>query len=207
MQSTKIKICGIRDLEIGKFCIDQGVDYLGINLSPKSKRKVSTYQAIELINNLQSYSQTTKIVLLVFENSLEEIQAVLQNSSPNYIQYVTRDNTLNKTILESFNITLIPQIGVKAEVEDQDLPEEELIILDSYHEKEGGGTGTTFAWEYVRKVKKKYFLAGGLNPKNVGLAVKELFPYGVDVASGVESSSGVKDKNLIKEFIKNAKFK
>jgi phosphoribosylanthranilate isomerase len=207
MPITQVKICGIRDLEIGKFCIDQGADYLGINISPISKRKVSTHQAIELINNLQIYSQTTKLILLIFKNSIQEIQTVLKNSSPNYIQYVMRDDTLNKDTLQLFNIPLIPQIGIKTEVEDQDLPKDELIILDSHHEKEGGGTGTTFVWEYVRKVKRKYFLAGGLNPKNVHLAVMELSPYGVDVASGVESSNGVKDKNLIKEFIKNAKYR
>ena len=57
----------------------------------------------------------------------------------------------------------------------------------------------------IERIKKPFFVAGGLDPDNVGDVIRELHPYGVDTSSGVEASKGKKDKDLLKEFIPNAK--
>ena len=70
-----------------------------------------------------------------------------------------------------------------------------------------GGSGRVFDWALARPLAKKapILLAGGLLPTNVGHAVRAVRPYGVDVASGVESSPGIKDKKLMARFIRSAK--
>jgi phosphoribosylanthranilate isomerase len=202
--STKVKICGIKDNETARACIDMGVDYLGFNFSPKSKRQIDIVTFEKIYKFIQDQN-TTKIVFLFYKNLIVEVKSILSNFKPDFIQYVEDDFTIDRTEWRNFSIPLIPQIGVKKEIFDKDLPEEELVILDSYQKGEGGGTGKVFPWRFVSNIRKKYFLAGGLNPSNVVEAIKILSPFGVDVASGVESSPGVKNIQLIKDFINNAK--
>ncbi|MFN3466742.1 MAG: phosphoribosylanthranilate isomerase [Candidatus Brocadiales bacterium] len=82
------------------------------------------------------------------------------------------------------------------------------FLLDSYARGRLGGTGKTFPWELAREARRlgTIVLAGGLNPENVQAAIRTVRPYGVDVSSGVESSPGKKDRRLVKEFIRAAKF-
>ena len=71
-----------------------------------------------------------------------------------------------------------------------------------------GGSGATFDWSLARQARtfgKKLFLAGGLTPENVAQAVREVRPFGVDVASGVERSPGIKDHEKIRTFVRAAK--
>ena len=69
-----------------------------------------------------------------------------------------------------------------------------MILLDS-----GAGTGSMFDWSLIRSVRRPYFLAGGLNPENVGQAVRTLRPFGVDVSSGIETD-GRKDPEKMAAF-------
>ena len=70
------------------------------------------------------------------------------------------------------------------------------MIVDS----PGGGTGNTFDWELLKKIKRPYILAGGINAENIKEAVEMLHPYGVDVSSGIETD-GYKDKEKMKAFM------
>jgi len=78
------------------------------------------------------------------------------------------------------------------------------ILLDTYDKELAGGTGKNFKWKLASKLenyKVPIILSGGLNPENVLDAIKKINPYAVDVSSGVESSPGIKNHNLVKEFI------
>lgn len=199
-----VKICGIKKIETLLDCAEYGANFVGLNFSPKSKRKIDLKTAEKIFDKCKNENLNLKIVFLFFENSKEEIRHILSELQPDYIQYVTRDTNLDIKFLESFFIPLIPQIQVKTQISDSELPSHELIILDSYHENLGGGSGSSFPWEFVKDVKRNYFLAGGLNPENVTEAVRFLQPYGLDVASGVEKN-GEKDRELIRKFIQNAR--
>jgi phosphoribosylanthranilate isomerase len=84
----------------------------------------------------------------------------------------------------------------------------DIYLLDSYVAGKQGGTGEKFNWNLAveaKKFGKPIFVAGGLTPKNVGEAVSEVQPYGVDVSSGVEASPGKKDHGKIWKFIEAAR--
>jgi phosphoribosylanthranilate isomerase len=88
----------------------------------------------------------------------------------------------------------------------QELPKypTEAWLLDAYSPEERGGTGEKFNWNLAveaQKFGRPVFLAGGLTPENVAGAVRKVRPFGVDVASGVESSPGKKDAAKVREFI------
>ena len=85
----------------------------------------------------------------------------------------------------------------------------ETLLLDAYAPVEYGGSGDTMDWSLGAKAvqdwpDRQIVLAGGLTPGNVAAAVKQVRPAAVDVASGVESSPGVKDLDLVRRFVEKA---
>ena len=206
--TVRVKICGIKTIDTAMSVIDSGGDYIGINFSPVSKRSVDLKKGIEVFESIKKRSDHSLLVVgLVYQNSETQIREILSKIPFDFVQFVAHDNTLNLNLLRSFNQRLIPQVSVKEPVNDLSFTEyeTEFLILDSYKEGLGGGSGQVFEWENAKAVRRKYLLAGGLNPSNVSKAIEVLHPFGVDFASVVESSPGVKDIKLIKEFIKNAK--
>ena len=99
-------------------------------------------------------------------------------------------------------VRIIKAFGIRNEedVERAEKSSADLILLDT----PGGGSGSAFDWEVLKKVQRPYILAGGLNCSNVGEAVTWLRPYGVDVSSGIETD-GVKDEVKMREFILNVR--
>lgn len=206
--TVRVKICGIKTIDTAMSVIDSGGDYIGINFSPVSKRSVDLKKGMEVFESIKKRSNHSLLVVgLFYQNSETQIREILSKIPFDFVQFVAHDNTLNLNLLRSFNQKLIPQVSVKEPVNDLSFIEyeTEFLILDSYKEGLGGGSGQVFEWENAKAVSRKYLLAGGLNPSNVANAISVLQPFGVDVASGVESSPGEKDSKLIKEFIKNAK--
>jgi len=206
MNNIKIKICGIKDFNTAIFCIEHNVDFLGFNFSPLSSRFVTLKDSEIIINNIykNNYQNNFEIIGLFFKTSEVLINEVIKSGLFSSFQYVVHDSNFNRNLYN--NNKLIPQIGVENEVSDFDLNySDDLLILDSYNKSVGGGSGVVFPWQNIRKVKRKYLLAGGLNPENVNSAIEFLNPFGVDVASGVEDSPGVKNHKKIRRFIENAR--
>jgi phosphoribosylanthranilate isomerase len=107
-----------------------------------------------------------------------------------------------------------PQSLAEAEAEaewyvpPEPLPGQPHLLLDAYHPTLRGGTGQTGDWQMAVQLAQNVsglMLAGGLNPDNVAQAVRLVRPFGVDVASGVEAAPGVKDHDLLRAFISNAR--
>src|SRR6185295_15731979 len=95
------------------------------------------------------------------------------------------------------------RVGTEADLHQIDLYTADTVLLDT-PSAGYGGSGKTFDWSLARAAKgtgKKILLAGGLTPDNVAQAVREVRPYGVDVAGGVETSPGIKDHDKIRRFI------
>ncbi|TGM10308.1 phosphoribosylanthranilate isomerase [Leptospira barantonii] len=207
-EKTKIKICGIRDLQIAKVCLDEGADYVGLNFVPSSPRKIALDDAQKIVEYYTSEKNSPKIVLLFYKNSFEEIESIRSALKHDFVQWVWDDPTLTNVDREKlFGERQICSYRVTAPIDNETLKNVpgEFLILDSYSKGAGGGTGETFNWDFISKVDRKFLLAGGLNPTNVAQAIQTVKPFGVDVASGVESAPGVKDKEKVIQFIRNAR--
>ncbi len=204
---TKIKICGIKDLPTVKVCRDLKVDYIGLNLSPNSPRSISEDLIPELLKDRNSPG-FPQVVFLFYDNSPIDIQKIVLKHKPDLIQLVEGDP---KPIADVWNHhsklgNLLPSFRIQERIEDETylLPHLPFVILDSFKKDFGGGTGHTFPWEYVENIKRPFLLAGGLTPENVQQALSQLHPFGIDVASGVETD-GKKDPNKIKALVKNVR--
>ncbi|TGL87724.1 phosphoribosylanthranilate isomerase [Leptospira congkakensis] len=203
----KIKICGIKDLATLELCVDLQVDFVGLNFSPRSPRQIheGTAESLLKIRNKPGFP---KLVFLFFENSPTEIQSLKDKFQPDLIQLIRGDKFLTTELWENLTEkkSLLPAIRIQEKVtSDEDLePKSDLVILDSYKKDFGGGTGHSFPWEYVTSVKRPFLLAGGITPTNVKSALETVHPYGIDVASGVETDEK-KDPNKIKELVHNVR--
>ena len=78
-------------------------------------------------------------------------------------------------------------------------------LLDTYSPADHGGTGVSFDWSLIDDPGRPFVLAGGLGPDNVQQAIATVAPFGVDASSKLESTRGVKDATLIRDFIQEAK--
>ena len=191
---TKIKFCGLTrpcDIEAAN---EIKPDYIGFVFAPKSKRRVSYKQAVDLKNLLD---KDIKAVGVFLNEDIDQVISLLnlgiidaaQLHGDESVEYITRiQKETGKPVIKAF------QIHSEQDVTCAEKTIADYIILDA-----GTGEGKTFDWALVENFKKPYFLAGGLNPGNVTDAMRKLNPYALDVSTGIETD-GLKDKNKMAEF-------
>ena len=196
---TKVKICGIKNLQDAIFASDYGADAIGFVFA-KSIRKVSKEKARAIVRKLPPFITT---VGLFVNETAEDIEAACRFCGLDAIQLHGNEppNILNK--LKDFKTIKAFRIQNEKDINPIKKYKPNAILLDGYSENYMGGTGTSFDWKIVKKIKISIpiIVAGGLTHLNVSQAIKIVNPYGVDVSSGVESKPGKKDKRLIKKFI------
>ncbi len=196
---VKIKICGITNIDDALACTEAGADALGFNFYRKSPRFVEPAKAAEIITQLPPF--VTPVALFVNERE-EKIRDIQFTTGIKVLQFQGDERP---DFCERFSTRVIKvfQIKDKESLKHMSHYRVNAYLLDSYKEGLHGGTGTTFDWHLavVAKTFGKVILAGGLTPENVGEAVKLVQPYAVDVASGVEKETGVKDHARIRKFV------
>ena len=202
----EIKICGIND----KLCMDAAIeskaDYIGLVFYDKSPRNLSLGDAQQLLKNRNQHS---KIVALTVNSDDDFIKDIKQNIKPDYFQFHGNETPLRcKEIKERFKIPIIKGIGIKNKLDlikaNQDYENLcDILLLDSPSTILPGGNGEIFNWNIIKNCEpqKKWMLAGGLNINNIEQAVKISNPPAIDISSGVEISKGIKDPEMIKNFI------
>ncbi|MFT3745106.1 MAG: phosphoribosylanthranilate isomerase [Pyrinomonadaceae bacterium] len=210
---TRVKICGITNIEDARHAYESGADELGFNFYAKSSRYLSLDVAREIINSLPAkLSKVGVFVNMSIEGVLETvnmtgINAVQLHGDENgeYVKELRR--RLDLKIIRAFRIRETKEI-VSSALSNHPVFGAHAILFDSWSPTEFGGTGKIFAWDIANKMAENFpifYLAGGLTPGNVAEAVRTVKPYAVDVASGVESSPGKKDPEKVAAFIKAAK--
>jgi phosphoribosylanthranilate isomerase len=211
----KVKICGVKTYDEAIGAIEAGADMLGFNFYQKSPRYLSPGVCMQIVVKLQIALQSSdRGVVLV---------GVFVNSSPDEVSTILGDCNLDLGQLSGDESPqTVAQMGEKVfkalrpksvqELQDSILayPRRSAaptFLIDAYRPGEYGGTGQQADWSMVRQLAEKFplMLAGGLNPDNVADAVRKVQPWGVDVASGVESAPGVKDMAKVRSFVKNAR--
>jgi phosphoribosylanthranilate isomerase len=203
---TKVKICGITNLQDALSAIKYGADALGFVFFNKSPRYISPIEARDIINQLPPLIKT---VGLFVNHSREDILSIVAETGIDIIQ-LHGDESPN--FCEKLGHKYIRAIRVKSQSDIVTANEQYLsasgLLLDSYNKHIYGGTGEAFLWDMIPDksiCSKPLIIAGGLNPNNVGTLVKKYKPYAVDVSSGVEKEKGIKDADLIKQFCEQAK--
>ena len=192
---AKIKICGLSrkcDIEMAN---QLNIDYIGFVFYKKSKRYVSFEQALELKKYLKSDIKAVGVfvdepiqnVVSLLENSIIDIAQLHGNEDEEYIKELRSET--DKPVIKAFCINSEEDI-IKANESTADY-----VLLDA-----GMGSGNVFEWQYIKKINRPYFLAGGLSIENAENAIKILNPYALDVSSGVETD-GLKDKNKMTAFV------
>ncbi len=198
-----VKICGITSLEDAEMAIEAGADALGLNFFPKSPRCLSAEQAKGII---RAVSEPVEWVGVFVNESPLKIQEQVKELPLDWIQLHGDED---RSAIESLQgIRCIKAIRVQTPSDLEQIREisVEAYLLES-HSPKYGGTGQEWNWEWGRKWAQEYrvILSGGLKPENVSDAIKKVQPYGVDVCSGVEVSSGRKDREKVFQFVKKAK--
>ena len=208
---TKVKICGITNLEDALLSAKFGADALGFNFYEKSPRYISPERAREICAQLPS--EVLKVGVFVNEE-LDKIIEITQFVSLSAVQ-LHGDETPEfiRQIKERFSGETIKALRVSENFKPEDVLqyEADAILLDAFSKQEYGGTGETFDWEIAKKLERlkdnlpKLYIAGGLSPDNVGIAINRFHPYSLDVCSGIEITKGKKDKTKLINLIKRVK--
>jgi len=198
---TIVKICGIKTLPDALAAIEAGADYLGFNFYPKSVRFIEKSVCAEITSVLKREHPQIKLVGVFVNSSVDEIKDILQTCQLDLAQ-------LHGDETPEIFAQLAPHAfrafrGIPESNAGYERDEAPAMLIDAAVKGVYGGSGVTADWAAAAELAKKYplLLAGGLTPENVADAVRQVQPWGVDVASGVESAPGEKDAGKMAEFV------
>lgn len=207
MSDTKIKICGITNLEDGRFASGLFVDYLGFIFYDKSPRYIEPAKAGAIINWLEGPEKVG-----VFVNQpLDEVNATAKETGLDLVQLHGNETPeycelIEKPIIKAIHITLDSTKKSLQEKIDQYNDVVDFFLFDTKVGDQWGGTGKTFDWDIIKGLTSKpFFLSGGLNSDNVKTAVETLDPYAVDISSSIEEEPGLKDLEKMEIFVNTVK--
>jgi len=207
----QIKICGVREEETLRWVLEAGADMVGFMHFARSPRHVELPQIDRLIAKTGKSAQTVVVLVNPDDALVKKVDAL----KPDFVQLHGGETVARiQAIRELSDIKIIKVLPV-ATAEDLSQVEAfdakaDRILLDAKPPKGAsrpGGLGEVFDWNLLSVLDPafEFMLSGGLNPDNVGAAVTEVSPWGLDVSSGVESAPGVKDEALVRAFIHNAR--
>jgi len=200
-----VKICGITNRFDAEAAIAAGVDALGFNFWPGSRRYIDPSGAIGWIRDLPD--EVERVAVLV-NPALSQACRIAERMDVLQLHGKEMTNFCRK--LGEMSVRFWKAIPASGSHFATDTFYAERVILDAATKDGFGGTGVTFPWQWARQfiaanVSQKVILAGGLTPDNVAEAIKQVGPFGVDVASGVEAVVGRKDIHKVRDFIAAAR--
>jgi phosphoribosylanthranilate isomerase len=196
---TRVKICGVRTPAEAAFAAECGADAVGLNFYPKSPRYIDPRQAADVVRALPPFAAPVGVFVGM---PMRQVTAVAFQLGLRAVQtYDTPpDDAFPFAHVPAFRVKDAASLdAVRAYVAAR---KPSAVLIDAYVEGEVGGTGTRAPWHLLAGFDPgvPLVLAGGLTPENVADAIRTVRPWGVDVASGVESSPGVKDPAKVRAF-------
>ncbi len=201
-----VKICGITSIEDAQYCVDAGVDAIGLVFA-ESSRNVSAAQAKEIVSTLP---ENVLSVGVFRGQTKEEIVDVASQSQVGCVQ-LHGDETLQDALWIAEKIPKVIKALSSSDLFSQTQERTGVSQLAEYKrfmlmiDAPNPGAGEPFDWTALQDISTDFILAGGLTPQNVAQAIEIASPWGVDVSTGVELSPGVKDKAKIKSFTSAAR--
>ena len=201
--SLKIKICGFTRVEDALEACALGVDLLGFNFVPGSSRYLSPYSARAIFEELPPFVDKVGIFAGEEVNVVNDLFTFLDLDAVQL--HGDEDREYCRKVKAPFIKAV--RVGDPRDLEGLEDFGACAYLLDARVDGKLGGTGSVFNWDHAVDICRRHrvFVAGGLFPGNVACAVKKLMPYGIDAASGVESSPGIKDSVLMERFVREAR--
>jgi len=198
--STRVKICGITRAEDALLAAELGAAALGFNFYAKSPRVIAPAAAAAIIRALPPF--VVPVGIFADEADGDRILAIAEQAGVRVLQIHGPDLPDLDRLRERYALILAVSVGANFQVASLGDIKASAYLLDAFDPKLAGGTGKTFDWSVAREAARfgPIIVAGGLKPENVAAAIRASKPYGVDVASGAESSPGIKDAAKMRAF-------
>ena len=195
---THIKICGNTEPDGVRLAVSLGVDLLGF-IFTRSPRRVTIEQAQALIAGVPEHIGRVGVFI---DEPVEEIASTVEACELSAVQLYRSPTAADRQL----PVPLLPVVRLRTPDDASDLQfaPTDKPLLDTYLPDVIGGTGRTWDWTLAEPLVGRYpvIISGGLRPENVGAAIRQLRPWGVDVASGVELLPGVKDLARLEWFVR-----
>ena len=203
---TRVKICGITNLEDAQAAVEYGADMLGFVLVPESPRFFGDPVGIGRYRIGGDVPEQVRCIAVCRDAADVDFDA-------RWTGFVDAFQVYGDSRTSGNGGPWIPVFRFKDEASLSEIGrsrlDSQVILLDSSHADKLGGTGISFDWELASEAKRRYdkkvILAGGLNPDNVEDALSAVRPWAVDVSSGVEAEPGIKDHKKLRMFIKSVR--
>jgi phosphoribosylanthranilate isomerase len=200
-----VKICGITNPLDAERAIESGADALGFNVFADSQRFIDLRRARSWIETLPA--DIARVLIGVNPSLTQALEWIADQTFHAVQLHGEMWHPFVSRLMEGR--ALIAAISVQNERSVSDLGwfNGFAFLFDGYRAGDFGGTGESFSWEILhgRRIGKPTILAGGLTSENIASAIRTVDPYAADVASGVESKPGKKDRNKLRDFIAAAK--
>jgi phosphoribosylanthranilate isomerase len=199
--AVKVKVCGVTRIADALVAAEAGAAAVGLNFYPPSPRCVPVETARAIVAALPP---SVCPVGVFVDEPRERVAEIARSVGLRALQFHGNESPAD---CAGWSLKVIKALRVRGRdsLAAVSLYPVDFILLDAYVEGQPGGTGSRFAWDLaVACERSRLILAGGLTPDNVAAAVRTVRPAAVDVASGVESSPGIKDAAQVRRFIANA---
>ncbi len=212
MTDLLIKICGLSNGETMQAALDAGAGMIGLVFFPKSPRHVSLSQACKLADMARGKAE---IVALTVNMDLDGLSRINELVNPDWFQFhgeETPEACAAAKVMYKKKIMKAVPISERADLEQAQFYSivADRILFDAKPPKGSdrpGGNGVSYDWTLLKGLDlgKPFMLSGGLDPSNVADALAASGVSAIDVSSGVEREKGVKDSELIRAFVANAR--
>lgn len=200
---VRVKICGLTRSEDVAIAVAAGADALGFVFAPRSKRVLTSGRAAELVAEVPAFVSR---VGLFMDQDDQAVTTVLEQVPLSLLQFHGSEEA---AFCRQFGLPYIKAVSMDSEdavrLAVAEYSDAAGLLLDSHPVGGTGGTGLIFDWSLVPECPMPLVLAGGLTPGNVRQAIQQVRPWAVDVSSGVESAPGIKNEELIRKFMDEAK--
>ena len=209
MSDLQIKICGVKNQDIAQHAVDAGASFIGFIFYEKSHRNITVENCEEILSEIKDLTIPVAVTVNPDDSLLDDLSRI----GFKYIQLHGQETyKMVERIKLRYDFKIIKAFGISNSNDLDELvkyePFIEYFLFDSPPQADiQGGTGHRFDWKIIENlsITKNFFLSGGLNKDNIMSAINLKKTSYFDVSSGVEDSEGIKDKQLITEFIDKAK--
>ena len=203
MTRVRVKICGVTTPADAAFAIDAGADAVGLNFYPRSPRYVTDEQAEQIVRGLPPFGATVGVFVDAADDVMRATAQTLGLFGVQTYRPVLPSSSFAPAAhIPAFRVNTVTDLDAIRDAVVRRRPA--AVLIDSFVAGEMGGTGHRAPWHLLAGFDPgvPVILAGGLTPANVAEAIRVVRPWGVDVASGVESAPGRKDPAKVVAFIR-----